>query len=188
MIFTDSISRRSSLKTSLLFAATSPLTALAQFRVEISGVGVTQLPIAVAAFRGDDVSPQKIGAIVMADLERSGQFKSIDTSGSQLDESSRPDMSPWRQKTADHLVVGSTTRLADGRFDVRFRLWDVVRGQDLGAQSYAVPASDLRLAAHRIADFIYEKLTGEKRLFFEPHRLRDQKRTRRSAAAQPVDC
>ncbi|NJM43737.1 MAG: Tol-Pal system protein TolB [Brachymonas sp.] len=165
MIFTDSISRRSSLKTSLLFAATSPLTALAQFRVEISGVGVTQLPIAVAAFRGDDASPQKIGAIVMADLERSGQFKSIDTSGSQLDESSRPDMSPWRQKTADHLVVGSTTRLADGRFDVRFRLWDVVRGQDLGAQSYAVPASDLRLAAHRIADFIYEKLTGEKGYF-----------------------
>jgi TolB protein len=61
--------------------------------------------------------------------------------------------------------VGSTSRLADGRFDVRFRLWDVVRGQDLGAQSYAVPAGDLRLAAHRIADFIYEKLTGEKGVF-----------------------
>ena len=142
-----------------------PLAALAQFRVEISGVGVTQQPLAVAAFRGDDASPQKIGAIVMADLERSGQFKSIDAAGVNLDESSRPDMSPWRQKNADHLVVGSTTRLADGRFDVRFRLWDVVRGQDLGAQSYAVPAGDLRLAAHRIADFVYEKLTGEKGYF-----------------------
>jgi TolB protein len=56
-------------------------------------------------------------------------------------------------------------RLADGRWDVRFRLWDVVKGQDLGGQSYAVPAADLRLAAHRIADFIYEKLTGEKGVF-----------------------
>ena len=49
--------------------------------------------------------------------------------------------------------------------DVRFRLWDVVRGQDLGGQSYAVPQGDLRLAAHRIADFVYEKLTGEKGVF-----------------------
>jgi TolB protein len=160
-----SLSRRNTLQAATLAAAAWPLAALAQFRVEISGVGVTQQPIAVAAFRGDEASPQKIGAIVMADLERSGQFKSIDAAGAILDESSRPDMSSWRQKTADHLVVGSTTRLADGRYDVRFRLWDVVRGQDLGAQSYAVPAGDLRLAAHRIADFIYEKLTGEKGFF-----------------------
>jgi TolB protein len=62
-------------------------------------------------------------------------------------------------------VVGSVSRLADGRFDVRFRLWDVVRGQDLGGQSYAVAPADLRLAAHRIADFVYEKLTGDKGVF-----------------------
>jgi TolB protein len=55
--------------------------------------------------------------------------------------------------------------LADGRFDIRFRLWDVVRGQDLGGQSYAVTQSDLRLAAHRMSDFIYEKLTGDKGAF-----------------------
>ncbi|NQW65612.1 MAG: hypothetical protein HQ455_00225, partial [Burkholderiales bacterium] len=45
----------------------------AQFRVEISGVGITQIPIAVAGFRGEDNSPQKITQIVAADLERSGQ-------------------------------------------------------------------------------------------------------------------
>jgi TolB protein len=159
------LNRRTSLQASLLLAGFSPLAALAQFRVEISGVGVTQLPIAVMAFRGDDAAPQKIGAIVQADLERSGQFKQVDAGTLNLDESSRPDMSALRQRGADHLVVGSTSRLADGRFDVRFRLWDVVRGQDLGAQSYAVPAGDLRLAAHRIADFIYEKLTGDKGIF-----------------------
>jgi TolB protein len=137
----------------------------AQFRVEVSGVGLTQLPIAIAAFRGDAQSPQKIAAIVQADLERSGQFRAVDASGNPLDESSRPDLALWRQRAADSLLTGSITRLADGRYDVRCRLWDVVRGQDLGGQSYVVPQGDLRLSAHRIADFVYEKLTGEKGVF-----------------------
>lgn len=141
------------------------LPAFAQFRVEVSGIGLTQLPIAVASFRGDEQSPQKIAAIVQADLERSGQFRAVDASGVVLDEASRPDVALWRQKAADSLVTGSVTRLADGRFDVRFRLWDVVRAQDLGGQSYTVPQGDLRLSAHRIADFIYEKLTGDRGIF-----------------------
>lgn len=141
------------------------LPALAQFRVEVSGVGMTQLPIAVAVFRGQDNAPQKISSIVQADLERSGQFRGVDAAGAVFDEISRPDVALWRQKGADSLVLGSVTRLVDGRYDVRFRLWDVVRGQDLGGQSYAVTPADLRLASHRIADFVYEKLTGEKGVF-----------------------
>lgn len=141
------------------------LPAFAQFRVEVTGVGLTQLPIAIVPFRGEADAPQKIAAIVAADLERSGQFRPVDAAGAPLDETSRPDVSPWRQKGADALAVGSVNRLADGRWEVRFRLWDVVRGQDQGGQSYAVAAGDLRMAAHRIADFIYEKLTGEKGVF-----------------------
>ncbi|MEP6824779.1 MAG: Tol-Pal system protein TolB, partial [Ramlibacter sp.] len=141
------------------------LPALAQFRVEVTGVGLTHLPIAIAPFRGEAGAPQKIAAIIQADLERSGQFRGIDAAGAALDEITRPDVTPWRQKGAESLATGSVTRLADGRYDVRFRLWDVVKGQDLGGQSYAVAAGELRLAAHRIADFIYEKLTGDKGIF-----------------------
>ncbi|MHA7601942.1 Tol-Pal system beta propeller repeat protein TolB [Alicycliphilus sp. T452] len=146
-------------------AAGSTLPALAQFRVEITGVGLTQLPIAIAPLRGEAQSPQKISAIVQADLERSGRFTGVDATGVALDETSRPDLSQWRQRKADALSTGSVTRLADGRFDVRFRLWDVVKGQDLGGQSFTVTQADLRLVAHRIADFIYEKLTGERGVF-----------------------
>ena len=149
-----------------LGAAAASSGALAQFRVEVTGVGLTQLPIAIAPFRGEAELPQKIAAIVQADLERSGQFRGIDPGGGAgLDETSRPDLSPWRQKSADSLAVGSATRLADGRFDVRFRLWDVVRAQPLVADGFVVVAADLRLAAHRIADMIYEKLTGDKGVF-----------------------
>lgn len=146
-------------------ACTPAIPAFAQFRVEVTGVGLTQLPIAIAPFRGEGQSPQKIAAIIQADLERSGQFRGVDASGTSLDESSRPDVALWKQKGADSLAVGSVTRLPDGRYDVRFRLWDVVRGEDLGGQGFAVTTGDLRLVAHRIADYIYEKLTGEKGVF-----------------------
>lgn len=146
-------------------ASSSAIPALAQFRVEVTGVGLTQLPIAIAPFKGEGASPQKISAIIQADLERSGLFRAVDASAVALDESSRPDVALWRSKGADSLASGSVTRLADGRYDVRFRLWDVVRGQDLGGQGFAVTTGDLRLVAHRIADYIYEKLTGEKGVF-----------------------
>ena len=146
-------------------AAAPALPVLAQFKVEVSGVGLTQLPIAIAAFRGEPQAPQKIASIVQADLERSGQFRGVDTTGAALDESSRPDVALWKQKNADSLVTGSIMRLADGRYDVRFRLWDVVRSQDLGGQSYVISQADLRLVAHRIADYVYEKLTGERGIF-----------------------
>lgn len=145
--------------------SSAALPALAQFKVEVTGVGLTQLPIAIALFRGEPQAPQKISAIVQADLERSGQFRAVDATGASLDETTRPDVGLWRQKGADSLAVGSITRLADGRFDVRFRLWDAVKGQDLGGQGFVVTQADLRLVAHRIADFIFEKLTGERGVF-----------------------
>jgi TolB protein len=138
--------------------------ALAQFRVEISGVGATQLPIAIARFRDEDKSGQAISAIVRADLERSGAFRLVDSAG-DLDETARPSFPDWRARQADALAAGSVSRLADGRFDVRYKLWDVVKGQDLGGQAIAVVSADLRLAAHRIADAIYERLTGDKGVF-----------------------
>jgi TolB protein len=138
--------------------------ARAQFKVEISGVGGTQLPIAIARFRDEDRNGQSPSAIIRADLERSGAFRGVDNSAT-LDERSQPGWGEWRARGADALVAGSAARLADGRFDLRFKLWDVVKGADLGGQSNAVEAAEVRLGAHRIADFVYEKLTGEKGVF-----------------------
>ncbi|NML14712.1 Tol-Pal system beta propeller repeat protein TolB [Azohydromonas caseinilytica] len=154
--------RRRAVLAALGAAAGAP--ALAQFRVEISGVGATQIPIAIARFRDEKLGGQPISEIVRADLERSGLFRAIEGPG-VLDEGSLPVMSEWKGKNVDALAVGSVSRLADGRFDVRHKLWDVVKGEDLGGQAVAVPSADLRLAAHRVADAIYEKLTGEKGIF-----------------------
>ncbi|MFM6992753.1 MAG: Tol-Pal system beta propeller repeat protein TolB [Rhodoferax sp.] len=140
-------------------------SAFGQFRVEVTGTGLTQMPVAVANFKGNEQLTQKIALIVQADLERSGQFRSVDTSGAVLDESSRPDMAQWRKQGADALVTGSVSRAGEDRYEVRFRVWDAVRGQDLGGQSHASSSAELRHVAHRIADVVYEKLTGEKGVF-----------------------
>lgn len=167
-----SVSRRAAFKRLLgglaLVAGASvwPLEAAhAQFRVEISGVGATQIPIAIGKFRDEARSPQALSNIIKADLERSGLFRSLDASVDRLDETGRPPLNDWRTKGADALLAGSVTPLADGRFDVRYHLWDVLKGQDLGGLSLVVPAGDLRQAGHRIADEIYEKLTGDKGVF-----------------------
>jgi TolB protein len=139
--------------------------ARAQMTVEITGVGSQQYPIAVASFKSDGAATQDVSAIIRADLARSGQFRMIDAGSAALAEDERVDLAQWKARGADTLVVGSVLRLADGRFDIRFRLFDDVKGSQLDALAYVSPAAELRLTAHRIADRIYEKLTGDKGVF-----------------------
>ncbi len=147
----------------LLGAAAAP-AATAQFRIEISGVGARQIPIVVATLRGEERTPVAIAGVVRADLQRSGLFAPT-TAPVPLDDRSSVLGSEWRGRGTDALVAGSATRLADGRWDLRFKLWDVVKGEELFGQSRVVLEADLRLAAHRIADEIFEKLTGERGVF-----------------------
>ena len=138
--------------------------AAAQFRVEISGVGATQIPVALGPFKGEGPGVQSLSSVIRADMERSGVFRSLDAPGG-LDERSRLPQQEVRAQGADALLAGSINRLADGTFDVRYRLWDVVKGTEALGRALTVPAADMRLAAHRIADEIFEKLTGEKGVF-----------------------
>ena len=158
-------SRRSclgALGASVLAPASGP--ALAEFRVEISGVAATQIPIVIGRFRGEEGTPQSVSTLVRADLERSGLFRLVEAPA-PADELGAPDFVALRGRGCDAVASGSVAKLADGRFDVRYRLWDVLKGADLGTSSDPVLAGDLRLAGHRAADRIYERLTGEKGVF-----------------------
>jgi TolB protein len=136
----------------------------AQLRVEIAGVGANQIPVAIAAFGDETLAPQQISAIVKADLQRSGFFKIIDTGG-VLTENSQLNLADWKSRGADAIVVGSVSRLADGRFEVRYRLFDTVKGTQLSSLALASQPQFLRVSAHKVADDVYEKLTGIKGAF-----------------------
>jgi TolB protein len=151
---------------SLLFSATllMGVAAHAQVRVEIAGVSGTQIPVAVAAFADESVAPDQISSIIRADLERSGVFKVIDARQA-ISDSASVDLGAFKASGADALVVGSVSRMPDGRFQVRYKLMDTVKQTQLSQLSDAVGARNTRLEAHRIADDIYEKLTGVRGIF-----------------------
>lgn len=136
----------------------------AQLKVEIAGVGSGQIPIAVAAFADEDVAPAQLSAIVRADLERSGVFKVIDA-GAVLSDSSNVDFGQWKSRGADALVVGSVQKLANGSYNVRYKLLDTIKSSELSTLGQTTPARYARLSAHKIADDIYEKLTGTRGIF-----------------------
>jgi TolB protein len=144
-----------------LLAAAS---AHAQLKIEISGVASNQIPVAIAAFGDENVSSEKISEIIKADLALSGVFKVIDT-GTTISETDPVSYSQWKQRGADALVVGSVQKLADGRLEVRYKLYDTVKGAQLSTLSNATTPRYTRTAAHRISDDVYEKLTGTRGAF-----------------------
>jgi len=70
-----------------------------------------------------------------------------------------------REKALHLGCTGYARNLPDGRVEVRFFLLDVVKQSLLTGYTYAVAPSQLRATAHRIADVIYEKLTGDRGVF-----------------------
>ncbi|MFN4330158.1 MAG: Tol-Pal system beta propeller repeat protein TolB [Limnobacter sp.] len=148
----------------LLLAA--PLTAQAQLKIDITGVGANQIAFSAASFQGNQGLPEDLREIIEADLVRSGFFKSVKTSSNiELNETTLIDPSAWKSIGVDALIVGSIKKLPDGRLDIRFNLHDTAQQKSLGKFSYVVAPSALRLTAHKIADYVYEKLLGEKGVF-----------------------
>jgi TolB protein len=145
--------------------------AQAQLTIEITGAGAQRIPIAVAPLAGEgallDGSGATISAIVRADLERSGLFRGLEVPRlvPQPTEATPVNYAEWRSRLADAVVFGSVSGRPDGRFEVRFRLYDVLKQAALGGVAYTLTREQVRATAHRVADYVYEKLTGEKGVF-----------------------
>jgi TolB protein len=157
------------IRSATLLAALLFLTgaAQAQLTIEIIGGGANQIPIAVLHFVGESALPQSITEIVEQDLSRSGRFRAIFVGGVNPlpTEIAQVDFAEWKSRLADVLLIGQAKRLPDGRFEVGFRLLDVLKQSQVGGIAFTLTAAQTRLTAHKIADFVYEKLTGERGVF-----------------------
>ncbi len=143
------------------------LAAAAQARLEIEIVqGVeSALPIAVVPFawQVDEPEPvERVGDIIAADLYRSGQFAPL-AEQDMIERPSQPAdirFGTWRLLKTDALVIGTVRPGAGGGHEIDFHVFDVFSGRPLVQQTMVDRGGDLRFTAHRIADAIYEALTG----------------------------
>jgi TolB protein len=141
--------------------------ASAQLKIEITGFGSNQTPIAILPLKGEEALPQKVTEIVTADLYRSGFFKIVDSGGVTPIPAEPADLQfpTFKARGADAVVIGSVSAMPNGYWDVRFRLMDVLKQTQLTGFAYQVSAQQLRNTAHKIADAIYEKMTGDVGVF-----------------------
>lgn len=151
----------------LLVALFASPGAWALLEIEVSGGASNRIAVALVPFQGGNNLPTPaLTEIIGNDLLRSGQIRLVDTSdGQQTYEPSQINYAQWRSKGTDAMLVGQALNQPDGRIELRFRLMDVVKQTQLAGLSLTVTPTQWRAAAHKIADVIYQKLTGQAGVF-----------------------
>ncbi|MDP1634349.1 MAG: Tol-Pal system beta propeller repeat protein TolB [Gallionellaceae bacterium] len=136
----------------------------AALEIEITGAGEHQTPISVVRFAGEElVAGQAVSSVVSNDLMRTGLFKLVDPLGKAPHEPADVKYAEWPGVEA--LVIGSVRALDGGKVEVRFRLLDAVRQTELIGLAVTANREQVRAIAHRIADLVYERLTGSAGVF-----------------------
>ena len=142
----------------------------AQVRIVIDEGELRRTPVAVVPFgwEGDaGGAPSDVAEIVAADLYRSGRFDPI-AEENMLQKPTRGadvDFDDWRILGVEAVVIGNVVQTGDNAYTVEFRMFDPIQQRQL--VGYRMPASrgTMRRVAHRVADMIYEELTGIKGVF-----------------------
>jgi TolB protein len=145
--------------------------ARAELDIEITEGVDKAVPIAVVPFGWQGTAgtqaPFDVAAVVAKDLARSGRFDPLD----RKDLLQRPtstaeiDFSDWRTQGTEALVIGRLVPVGGDQYEIQFQVFDVLRGQQLLGYRQPSSGADLRRSSHRVADLIYEKLTGIRGIF-----------------------
>jgi len=136
----------------------------ARLTIEVTGGVEAAQPIAVIPFGVSQglIPKEDVAVVIAADLARSGRFRPMPTRDMLAMPSTHEevDLRDWSLLGMNNLVIGRVEQEGTG-YRVSFTLYDVFRGEQLASTSLNTTQSGLRITAHRIADQIYEKLTGQ---------------------------
>jgi TolB protein len=140
------------------------LPARAELTIEITEGVSDPIPIAIVPFgwAGIGSAPFDVAELVARDLRSSGRFTpmaradmiELPTRGEDVE------VDDWRLLRNDFVVVGQLQSGAEDRFTIQFELINVLNGQKLLNYRQPATTATLRAASHRVADVLFEKLTG----------------------------
>jgi len=109
-----------------------------------------------------------VAEVITADLKNNGLFKPVGPSSLPqiaYEDVAAPDFPAWHARGAEMLVQGSVSAAADGTLSVKCNLYDVALKQLLNTKDWSFAAEDWRRAAHKCADAVYARLSGENPFF-----------------------
>lgn len=143
-----------------------------QPQINITQGSFNPVPFAMPVLFGADTPSKEMGEkitkVVVSNLERCGLFRYIDPRSYVQDATSAmsaPQFEQWRLLNAQTLVVGECQIQGD-RVEVRFYVWDIFNKQGaLEALRLSIAVKEWRRLAHKIADSVYKRLTGEEGYF-----------------------
>jgi len=147
-----------------IFLVIAAASAEAQLNIRVTQGVDRPVPIAIVPFgwQGPGQLPYDVTGVITADLGNSGRFDPMAVS----DMISRPttpaqvNFQDWRVSDVDYLLIGQMTESSPNNYNLQFQLFNVVSGQQLLGFRLTSDRDNLRAAAHRIADMVFEELTG----------------------------
>lgn len=156
----------------LLAVLSLALNAQANLRINVTEGTFKPVPIAITPFDGGGdpqltQAAQEITQVIINDLQSCGLFKVVDPAAyiqSAKDVMAQPRFADWKILHAEALV-GGLLRRHGGNIQIDFRLFDVFTETQLTGLSLGSEPANWRRVAHKIADEIYEKITGDKGYF-----------------------
>lgn len=155
----------------LVFMGAVPNDADAQggpLRIEITEGVIEPLPIAVpdlvSETAGSAQMGQQMARVIAADLIGTGLFRELPSTAfiSQINDFAAPiQYADWKAINAQALVTGAVN-VQGNQVNVKFRLYDVFSGAELGdGLQFAGTVDGWRRIAHKVADVVYSRITGE---------------------------
>ncbi len=152
-----------------LFIAPAAAQSPGPLRIEIDEGVIEPLSYAVPDFVADSGAGAEFGRniarVIAADLSGTGLFRELPKEAfiSQITSFSSPvQFADWKAINAQALIAGAVSVDSQGKLVVRFRVYDVFAGQELGQGQQLVGTQDgWRRIAHKIADQVYSRITGE---------------------------
>jgi len=137
-------------------------------RIEITEGVIEPLPFALPAFvaenGGGGQFAAEISRVIAANLTNTGLFREIPANAhiGRISSFDAPvSYADWRAINAQALITGAVSA-SGGRLAVKFRLFDVISGQQMGEGLQFTGGTDgWRRMAHKVSDVVYSRITGE---------------------------
>lgn len=147
-----------------VFLAFAAAGAQAQLNVRVTRGVDRPVPIAIVPFgwQGSGEAPYEVAGVVTADLGNSGRFApmAVEDMISRPTDPAQVNFQDWRVSDVDYLLIGRMSESSPGNFGLQFQLFNVRTSQQMLAFRLTSDQNNLRAAAHRIADMVFEEITG----------------------------